>query len=239
LRNIDPLGLYDWDVSAGGSATDGELEARSKNKRLKKKERNQAKRQLEFRQRFRAALGAADDAADSNTLSADRQQQVQESVDAYGTENDGNGVIVGVRNNVRGSKAYTRLNEDDTITVMFNNGLKGDKLTVTLAHEGRHVADAQAWLNAGHPAGGSTDLNHYAREQRAWFVSSYVAQALNLKSYGAGGGSEYNVWKRGWKAADRETLRSRGVGNVLRYMRLSPSDTDTYSQEHRHRPQVP
>jgi hypothetical protein len=139
---------------------------------------------------------------------------------------------VGLRSNRSGSRATTLLNADDTITVLFNAGLKGNQLAAVLAHEGRHVGDAQAWA-ATHSLGGPTDLNHFAREQRAWYVSSYVAQALGMRSYGAGG-ADYNVWNRGWRAADRETLRSRGVANILRYSGLSASDTDTYSHEHNH-----
>jgi RHS repeat-associated protein len=237
LRYSDPLGLFEWDESAGGDYTDEQLTARRNNKSLRKKEREAAKRALEFRQRFRAALEVARNAASNDQLSQEQQQQVQESVDSYGTEDDGNNVNVGVRNNIRGSSAVTVLNEDDTITVTFNAGLKDNKLAVTLAHEGRHVGDAQAWLGDFHSAFSETNLNHYAREQRAWNVSSYVAQALNLKSYApSGGGKEYQVWNRGWKAAERETKRSNGVETILRYSNLKPADTDTYSQEHSHLP---
>lgn len=140
-----------------------------------------------------------------------------------------------VRNNGRGNSATTLLNEDDTITVTFNAGLKGDKLAVVLAHEGRHVGDAQNWLSDYHCAFCSADLNHYEREQRGWNVSSYMGQALNLRSYGpSGGGSEYQVWNRGWKQADRGTKRSRGFGTIARYSSLSPTDTGRYSTEHQH-----
>jgi len=121
--------------------------------------------------------------------------------------------------NVSGSSARTLLNGDDTISVNFNPGLKGNELAVTLAHEGRHVGGAQAWVGAGEPMGGALDLNHYLRDQRAWYVSSYIAEALGMKREAPrGGGSEFQVWNSGWKAADRETLRSRGVNTILRYM---------------------
>jgi RHS repeat-associated protein len=239
LLYIDPLGLYEWAETAGGSATDDELLERSRDKTLKKKERKLAKRQYEFRQRFRAGLERAKEAATSNRLTAQQQQQVQESVDSYGSENDDNGVFIGIRNNTRGAKATARLKEDDTISVNFNINLKGDQLAVTIAHEGRHVADAQTWVNAGHPTGGDTDMNHYFREQRAWNISSYVGQGLNLKKVSAGSdnsGKSYKVWSRGWKAAEIETKRANGIDNILTYSNLKPTDTDTYSNEHKHRP---
>jgi hypothetical protein len=55
----------------------------------------------------------------------------------------------------------------------------------------------------------------------------------NLHPYG--GGSAYYVWNRGWKAADVQTLRSRGIANILNYMSLKPTDTDTYTSEHHHK----
>jgi hypothetical protein len=159
------------------------------------------------------------------------------AVAAYGTESDHNGVLVGVAaSNVFGSSARTLLNEDDTITVNFNPSLKGNDLAVTLTHEGRHVGDAQAWVMT-HSVGGPLDYNHFFREERAWYVSSYIAEALGMKREAPrGGGKEYEVWNRGWKAADRETLRSRGVSTILRYMGVKATDADTYSSEHKHRP---
>ncbi len=237
--------MYEWAESAGGSATDEELLRRSKDKSLKKKERKLAQRQYDFRQRFKAGRERARVAATSDKLTAEQRQQVQESVDSYGDENESNGVLVGIRVNARGEpitsgpRATVRLNEDDTVSADFRIDGKADRLAVTIAHEGRHVADAQAWVNAGHPTGGDTDLNHYYREQRAWNVSSYVGQGLNLKKITAGrdrAGKSYRVWERGWKAAEIETKRANGVADILRYMNLNPADTDTYSSQHRHRP---
>jgi RHS repeat-associated protein len=245
LLYIDPLGLYEWAESAGGSATDDELLERSKDKTLKKKERNMAKRQHGFRQKFKAGLERAKTAATSNKLTAGQQQQVQESVDSYGNENEDNGVSVGIRVNARGEpiksgpKAITLLNADDTVSVDFRLGGSADELTVTIAHEGRHVADDLAWANAGHPTGGDTDMNHYFREQRAWNVSSFVGQGLNLKKVSAGSdnsGKSYKVWSRGWKAAEIETKRANGINNILTYSNLKSTDTDTFSNEHKHRP---
>ncbi|MFV0388158.1 MAG: RHS repeat domain-containing protein [Pyrinomonadaceae bacterium] len=245
LLYIDPLGLYEWAETAGGSATDDELLERSKDKTLKKEERKLAKRQYDFRQAFKAGLSRGKEAAESNGLAADQKQKVQESVDSYGNENEANGVVVGIRLNSKGEpissgpRAITRLNGDDTVTVDFRIDGKSDRLTTTIAHEGRHVADDLAWVNAGHPTGGDTDLNHYFREQRGWSVSSYVGQGLNLKSVSAGSdnsGKSYEVWSRGWKAAEIETKRAVGISNILTYMNLKSTDTDTYSNEHQHRP---
>jgi len=206
---------------------------------LTKKERHLAQRQYDFRQRFKAGLDLAKTAATSGNLAAQQQQQIQESVNSYGNENEDNGVFVGIRNGSVGAKATTLLQDDDTVSVDFNFNLKANQFAVTIAHEGRHVADAQAWVSAGEPTGGDTDLNHFYREQRAWNVSSYVGQGLNLKKVSAGSdnsGRSYKVWSRGWKAAEVATKRANGIANILDYSNLKSTDTDTYSTEHRHRP---
>ncbi len=174
-------------------------------------------------------MDSADEAAGSSALSDDQQSAAQAGVNAYGTENDSNGVIVGSYKS--GFAATTLLNNNDSVTVMFGGSLRGDFLTATVAHEGAHVDQAQTWLAGGEGAIG--DLNHYAREQAAWTVGSSIAQALGMKTYAPhGGGSEYQVWNKGWNAADVQTLRSKGLGNILNYSNLKPTDTDTYSNEH-------
>jgi hypothetical protein len=233
LRYNDPAGLWNWDTSAGGSYTDEELKRRSVDKDLSRKERGQAKRALQFRANFRSARDSAEAAAN-----ASGDVSSQQSVAAWGTENDGNNVSVGVTANAGGSSARVLLLAgSDQIQASFNIGLTGYQLAATVAHEGRHVADANAWLGT-HCTGCSTDLNHYFREQRAWYVSSVIAQALGMKNFAPkGGGPEYQVWNRGWKAPDVQTLRSTGISNILKNLYMAaPSDTNTYSSEHPHRP---
>jgi RHS repeat-associated protein len=227
LRIVDPTGLWVLDESAGGDMSDEDLQAIANDKHNKR--HKWAQSALDFRDEFRDALDSANEAAGSSTLSDDQQSAAQAGVDAYGTENDSNGVIVG--SNKGGFGATTLLNNNDTLTVMFGGSLRGDFLAATVAHEGVHVDQAQTWLAGGESSIG--DLNHYAREQAAWTVGSSIAQALGMKTFAPhGGGSEYQVWNKGWKAADVQTLRSKGIANILNYSNLKPTDTDTYSNEH-------
>src|SRR6266481_2074032 len=231
LRIVDPTGLYDWDESAGGDMSDEELRAIADDKHNKRHQ--WAQNALNFRDQFRSGLDSADEAAGSSALSDDQQSAAQAAVNAYGTEGDGNGVTVGTQSGHGGS---TILNDNDTISVKFGSSVKGDFLTATIAHEGAHVDQANAWLNGGESSIGN--LSHYAREQAAWAVGSSIAQALGMKSYAPyGGGRDLQVWNKGWAAADIETLRSKGIGNILNYMRDHSSDADmqkTYTDEHHH-----
>ena len=62
-----------------------------------------------------------------------------------------------------------------------------------------------------------------------------------MKSYAPHGGDRsLQVWNKGWAAADIETLRAKGIQNVLNYMRDHSSDADmrkTYTDEHQHQDQ--
>ena len=59
---------------------------------------------------------------------------------------------------------------------------------ITVAHEGSHVADYQAYL-----AGTGSDVPLFFTENRAYFVSSYMAESLGLKSYYPGADEKTQV----------------------------------------------
>jgi hypothetical protein len=61
-------------------------------------------------------------------------------------------------------------------------------------------------------------ITNFETEYLAWLVQSWTAQALGMKysPEGADEKPEYQIWSKGWRAAEIETLRSKGVSNVLR-----------------------
>ena len=233
LSVLDPTGLFNWGVLAGGDISDEDLETEANNKNVTKEQRTKAKKALKFRQHFRAAKAGAAAAEGSDALSSGQRAALTSAVNAYGSEGDNNGVSVNLG---AGHEATTLLNNDDTISVTLGADLGGDFLTATVAHEGAHVDQAQTWLDNGE--GSIGDLSHYEREQAAWAVGASVAQALgmkNLRPWGNATGSQYDVWNKGWRAADIETRRASGIQNILNYMRDTSSDADmrkTYSDEH-------
>jgi hypothetical protein len=131
----------------------------------------------------------------------------------------------------------TNLNDNDSVTTKFDSGLSGKKFAEVVAHEGRHVADAQAWVAGGECTGCSTNLDHDARETRAWAVSSYAGQALGSRWTGPGFPNT-QVWNRGWKQADLNTRRANGIVETLKvyHERYPTTMGDTYSKEHHHIP---
>ncbi len=219
LKYTDPFGLYEWEASLGGSATDDELKKRKGGQKI-----------IDRRNEFRQGLTAAAKAAGSNKLTADQRAEITRGVNAYGTEGDANGVNIATGKVKDGSAAVTSANGDygftadsngnvtPSITVTFNQNSSIDAEGV--AHEGSHVADRVELVSALTSAMGTEDwvkvpqnVTRYATELRAYRVGSSVAQGLGVDSYNANN-TEY--WNSGWKAADRETKRQAGIDKILR-----------------------
>jgi RHS repeat-associated protein len=234
LKFIDPSGLYEWNASLGGGLTDDQLRDlrdRAKSFGVDPKVYQSV---LDRREAFKNALATADRASNSSELSAAEQTQVRESVAAYGSEGSANGVSVGVGYLAKGVAAEATLNATPfpydqntnsvraSITVTIDDDTTGDNLTIAVAHEGRHVADAQAFATAltadiasggANAVAGSFNRTRYERETRGYSVSSYVAQALGLPNSNYGGNE---IWNNSWAAADRATKRAAGIQKHLK-----------------------
>lgn len=148
---------------------------------------------------------------------------------AYGDEGKNNGVSVGVGNLAAGDAGQTTptFTSDSnnpfgvSVQVTIDNKTSGADLTMAVAYEGRHVADAQAFVAAA-----SADLAHmgfagiagalnrtkYDREFRAYTVTSLIAQGLGQEGLAFGG---HEIWYKGWREADRSRLRSEGIRSFL------------------------
>jgi RHS repeat-associated protein len=214
LKYVDPTGLWNWGESAGGSYTDEQLEARRHDRSLSRKDRNAAKNALTFRRRFRDARDDAAALAQSPRLDTNQQAEVARAVNSYGTENDGNKVLVGFGRQGSGVGANTNgTAADDTIVVTFDLSHKGFGLIAEVAHEGSHVSDNQSF-NLQHASGGTWDISQYETERRAYEVTSLVAQARGKRDY-LDASPTYEVWNRGWKAAERETRRAAAIDRVI------------------------
>jgi hypothetical protein len=157
-------------------------------------------------------LASAASAAQSDTLAAGQRAAVSDAVSSYGTENDHNGVDVGVHKG--GYPAVTDGRGGGMVDVSFRSDQHGSALAVDIAHEGVHVNDNLSSEYFG------TRITHYETEHYAWMIQSYTAQGLGMRVSPPGSGDEllrkYQVWNKGWKATDIETYRARGVANVLR-----------------------
>lgn len=222
LKYIDPTGMYVWSDSLGGSALDADVSEEIRRKR----------------QGFRDARSAAERARDALPAGAERDS-VTASLASYGAEGVANGVSVGVgrlADGVAGQARVTGFEYNDQtrsftaqVDVTLSNRAGGN-LTIDVAHEGRHTADAQEFATAltnDFRANGASSTaaimgvanrTHYEREVRAYIVSSAMARGLRLPNYHINStshrGRTYEIWNEGWRNVDRE--RQRGIDRLLR-----------------------
>jgi len=240
LKWTDPDGLFVWSNSLGGSLTDDQLRALANNENLGD-DRAIYQQVLDARQAFRNAMA---DAIDAGTrLGGADGYNVISSIVAYGAEGIANGVSVGRGRLDDGVAAEARTAyfhfENGTFTAQVEVVLsdrRGGNLAVDVAHEGRHVADAQefaAALTTDVAANGAesrvaimgaTNRTRYEREVRGYTVSSLVAQGLGLDNLSVG---RREIWNSGWSEADRATRRSAAIDNHLRESptyRLTPQN---------------
>jgi hypothetical protein len=194
----------------------------------------EATRIIEKRNEFRNALTAAGRARDALPQGADRDL-VNESLTSYGAEGTANGVSVGTGRLAAGVAAEARTAyfdfQNGTFTAQVEVVLSesgGGNLAVDVAHEGRHVADAQEFataLTADVTANGAestvaimgaANRTKYEREVRGYTVSSLVARGLGLDNLNItpSNGRNYEIWNRGWRNVDQE--RQRNIDNLLR-----------------------
>lgn len=217
LRYVDPLGLYEWDASLGGSASDDELKKRKGGGKI-----------VDRRNAFRNSLAAASEAAGNTSLTERQRADIARSVGAYGKEGDANGVSIATGKtkgdasaafgtDAKGKPMPIVYNADGTyktnIKVTFDESIDAG----TVAHEGSHVADridlvaAIARITPTAPEGQLTtminnlpeNLTRYATEFRAYQVSSSINQLQNRPT---------EVWNNGWSEADR----TNGINKHLR-----------------------
>ena len=210
LKYIDPLGLYVWDASLGRDATDEELR-----EQLNKKAANKIiKRRDEIRQAIAKGAGSQD-------------ADVRGAYESYGAEYDDNGVTIANQKPKSGGvgAAGQQLEYVDggfrsQATVSVDPKQKGNNLFITLAHEGSHVRDGQAYAAAATRLGdvpglAAVNLTILQTETNAYTTSVNAARMLALPnlSYSTGGRS-YQIWRGGTAAVDRPVLQQ--------YLRASP-----------------
>ena len=229
LRFVDLKGLYVWGADAGGSTTDEELRRRRQDTSLSREERNRAKDALSFRDRFRAALDEAIAAASALPAGSEKDQALR-GVYAFGNEGSANGVTVTTGHLAHGRAGQVSadpnqpLSYDErldmftaNVVATFQAGRSGNDLTITIGHEGSHVADRRDFAGAARAGNdglnGPFNLSRYATEFNAFTVSSLMAQGLGMPNLSYGG---HEVWNSGWRAADRATFRANGINEFLR-----------------------
>lgn len=210
LRYTDPFGLYEWDTTLGGSATDDELR-----KQLSKKA---ASNIIDRRNDIRKAIAKGVSSGVSDISGA---------YQAYGAEGEANGVTIASQKPKSGGVGaagqqleYLDGSFRSKALVSIDPKQRGNDLFITLAHEGSHVRDGQAYAAAAGrlgdvPALAQFNLSVFQTEVNAYGTSVNAARMLGLPNLNySAGGQTYQIWRGGTAAVDRPILEQ--------YLRASP-----------------
>jgi RHS repeat-associated protein len=209
LRFIDPTGLFNWDSSLGGDATDDQLR-----KTMAKKEAN---RIIKQRKNITNAL---------NKMAKSGDSALSGVASAYGSAGDNNGVTIAAGPVTPGAAAQaenavplgydSRGNTEVTVTVPQN--ASGNGLFISLAHEGAHVQDAQ---NVGaFGTSGNVSMTRYDTEMHGYMLTMSAARYLGLPGASATVGSTtFQFWNPAWTKTDLQTQPRQ---NIDRFLNASP-----------------
>jgi RHS repeat-associated protein len=209
LNLIDPTGLFDFRPTICAAPQDGGCT------------QEQIDEHNTQEQQFRDALGAINSAIlglrGGSPAEIGEQQRLQSILDFYGTEGDGNGVMIGFGslNDTNEPNAIARTDENPNggILVTFDtNKFKADDLFAfggIAAHEGTHGMDTRR------PTAGP-GLTKFQKEYRADMSRSFFLEGYFLFTTSATGGALYNwyhssLWNSSWWGPDQQTLRDHAV----------------------------
>jgi len=214
LRFTDPTGLYEWDASLGGAASDKELK---KNAGKDKAALAGAKAIIKERNAIRSALGELSHSGVGSLTSA---------ASAIGAENTNNGVTISMGAVAPGASAEVTNtlpltldgNGNPMLNLTVRPGASGDGLFIDLAHEGTHIFDAQ-----GVASGATGDMLHIFTEVHGYSSSVDAARYLhgaNPQSWGSIGPAGGNpFWSSSWSAVDQQT---RPIPEIFNFLQHSP-----------------
>ena len=157
LRFIDPSGMWNWSQGLGGDLTDDQLRARQREiqdddsltPEEKEAEINNIDAILTARQQFRDALDLAKRIVGFSDLPPSEQSAAMAFLNMYGTENDGNGVIIAVSFAPTGA-AFTREENGKVIVAITPSQLGNvNSLWGAIFHEGVHIFQSRVHTGLG------------------------------------------------------------------------------------------
>jgi RHS repeat-associated protein len=222
LKLIDPSGLYEFAANAT----------------------NDQKKQ------FRQALKGVEAARDKFKVGSTKYNRLNDALTSYGKEvvRDANGkVISGDQNGVsvtfdkfkgkdkdiggRTSQPDFKYDESTgkttaNLTVTINTSIlnKQNELAVVTAHEGQHVADAQALAGLDFLkddiVNNPLNRNQYQLEVRGYEITSFMLEAQGNEDARYDG---VQLWSKGWKEPDGQAINAKRGGNIDKFLEKSSS----------------
>jgi hypothetical protein len=188
-----------------------------------------------------AATKQAADAFAAGKISRKKFDKINNALNAYGTEGDKNGVLVGISpQTLAGSNAGEYGQTDNAVELDYSKNkfravshvtfdffaitdTKTEKAGVTVVHEGQHVLDgvAIAALFVAHnenylaTRNDPNGITRYQTENNAFHTQSDYYAALGQTD------SDWGTWNKGWSEADdkkeaaTEGKRQKAIDTVL------------------------
>jgi RHS repeat-associated protein len=207
LRFTDPIGLWEWDASLGGSYSDIQLK-----EHYKKKE---AKQILSLRKDIRNSISKLDKSKDP---------VLQAAGAAYGTEGVANGISIAMGPVTKGAAAQFEFSGFDGDhakgTVRVPEGMGENSLFTNLAHEGTHASNAQAAaFTSMYSEGGVLTFTRYATEMNGYLATSAAAHSLGINASVSVGVMKFVLWNSAWTKVD---LRTQPQQNIDKLLHASP-----------------
>src|SRR5579863_1019897 len=139
--------------------------------------------------------------------------QLKRSVDAFGGPGEDNGVNVGVGEGDEVPKDDSLNSGADSpdgfiFDVVFDSErLKKQEMSIALVHSGAHIAEIRD------PAMGSSNLDAYGEEFRAWQITVLSAVGNNTKALVLPGG--YLIYSRSWPNSELGQEANAGIAGYV------------------------
>jgi RHS repeat-associated protein len=217
VKFADPTGLFEWDETLQDRSTDSADErARRKNYRAKIVASIEG-----ARQKAKAAF-------DAGKLSQKKFDKINNALNAYGKENEANGVTVGTKTsliNNGGSRGETLTaleiqSYSPTTTVKglskvsFDiSAILSEDIETTIVHEGQHVADNNmmadifnnflSGMKYQDQYKDSRVISQYQTESNAFTTQSYFYEALGQND------GKWGTWNKGWAKKDEADQKAK------------------------------
>ncbi|MBX3267044.1 MAG: RHS repeat-associated core domain-containing protein [Acidobacteria bacterium] len=231
---VDPFGLYAWSRALGGSASDDALRQQitgiqadgnisDEEKTAKIAAINDI---LTKRAQFRASLSRLADIVLRADISDSFRRYAAAILLSYGTENDGNNVLIALRTN-EDAPAFTREDNGRVVVAVAASAFSNKSFAFTLFHEGTHIAQINAW-NYAKQSGFEINPATVAAEFEAYYNAAALVRGLDSafvnnetpekgpESYsittGQGGGT--TLWQRGWTEVEMRSAITTHLRNL-------------------------
>ncbi len=223
LLYVDPNGLWEWSTALGGDRSDtsiqGEIDSLNSSECLTDEivaRVNQLQTILTQRADIRAGFKLAQKIIDALKPNYGATATALQAVkDQYGTENDGNDVVIGIRDAKSTSGvAFTKIENGKRIVAISEGEISNSNtLFATLMHEGTHLQQAGTYLASGNnPALWQAEFGAYNVARIVAVAGQMASGTLAASAKYSAGGTQ--IGQGDWTAQQSEAAIKNHLVNL-------------------------